>query len=358
MSTHLAPDLKDMRELMADTASAWLRLSTFTQALLKTEIGQLPENPDWLTNAHRALAENRDVGNRWHLKAPAIKAPIISAFIQYSSSFEAFVQLADITNDQSAIDTMVSMLQTLVDQIDGILTSIHPSAHVMASIADDFASVHTAMTQAADAAKVANVENQKALIKSAAAIAQLKQKIDDLSGDLKSDAISGGETIIENQIELIFESVAESGAIPILGTGLVIFSLIIDIVETIEASVEITEAIDELNEAMKEEALEVQTAIALQGVLVAFDRLNTLYIEAQQPGPKLALIWKEERDKLSLTIDALKSGAQPTEMMALHQLADAKSVWVKLSRFAQTLQTLEASQTAKATLKVSAKAKG
>ena len=356
MTLLLAPDRKEVENLLADTATTWLRLNGFTNALLNADIGELSPNPPWLLDAHKALGANRQVGFQWFQDAAEIRTSVVVPFIRYNAAFQAFVQITQINDEPKCVAQLIADLERLCASIRANIRTIEQGSSAMSLVVHQFASVHGQMQQAATEAVAANASNQVKILKSAAAIAQLEQEIINLGGEIRSGAFSSGEAIVENEIDLIYSIAAGAAEIPFVGIGLLIVTVVTDLIEDIVHSEEISRLMAELDEAMKEEFTEVQAAIALQGATSAFSRLNDLYLQAQGFTPHISLIWEAELDKLEALIEGLKSGADPALMPSFQKLPEAVTDWEALTKFATSLLSAVPSKQKSLTLPINARA--
>ena len=276
-------------------------------------------NPDWLTEAQDALKANVAAGVGWLDAAPAIKAAMVAPLIDYAAGFAAFAKLAVLSDSRDGVRELKRQLAEMSAKIDEALAALRAGTAPLQQVVAAFAEPHAQMIAATEAATIANASEQEEIVATAVKIATLEQTIADLGVEISSGIIDDEETIVENQIDILYGVAIGASEIPFVGIGLVVISLTVSIVEDVLSSVEVNNALTELRQALADQFVEAQAASALHAILGAFTRLDDLYERAMQPGPHLEMLWEREKDKLARIVEALDAHARPTEMQDLSE---------------------------------------
>lgn len=336
----LSPDRTETLDELTDIANLWARLFAFSRALQRARIGELNPEPPWLKSARGALAQNNADVEQFFLAAPDITTSVVHPFSKYAAAFRTFSQLATSGSDQSA-DALIELLTLLMNDIDGACSTIEDGNKKLNGIVAQFGEGHKAMVAAVTAAQLAHEKEHAEITRTAATIAGLEERIAGLSSAMRSSDLAAGKTFIETEVDLLvpfFLGAAES--VPFIGIGLTALSIGIDLVETIENSIEIEDALNKLYDALVQQAEEIQAVSAIHSVLQVLTRLNNQYQAAAKRGPRIKVLWHGEWEKLRVLREGLRAGADPSKEPDLTQLNETANRWDELAAITKNMLQL------------------
>jgi hypothetical protein len=336
----LSPDAAETLDLLTGVANTWARLFAYVGSIQSAQLQDLDPSPAWLEQARAALASNVAAGEQWLDRAPTATAAIVSPFLDYAATFQAFHEGAPVISRATA-EKLTQDLGGLADELDEAARAVASGQQVVDGLAGSWAAAHQQMLAAAAAAAAAHEEEHEELDATAARIAQLVEQLSELGEDMHSSDLAIGRTFTETEVELTVAIAMGEVEIPFVGIGLAVLSILIDMGEMIANSREIDDALTELYEALVAEAAELQAISALHTVLAVLQRIDDQYALAAQPGRDLQLLWEAERDKVQRVQEGLRAGADPAQMPDLMNLSAAAQEWDQLAALAQRLLDLQ-----------------
>ena len=190
-----------------------------------------------------------------------------------------------------------------------------------------------------DTAWKALADEEQKIIELATQITALQCKISELEENLSVAEISNGENLIQSSISISYELLsAAEVSIPYLTVATLIFTTSKGAYDAIVAEREISAAIDrivKLRNDLSEEAQATAMTKALIQLINDFDKsLGKLNCQL----PLISSMWRNEKESVDMTIDAINAGAIPREMFPLVSMSSiGVPCWNQLAEFSLKL---------------------
>lgn len=337
-----APKVCDAKSRMTDAYQSIISLDRFSISSSDIIVVKLEKDPSWLPAVRSELHSLRVLSGHWQNARAKIWAPMLAAYPDYISTFDAFVDQTQ-ENKMSSEQWINLLEKALLPSLSDQINAAQKAVTELKSQRSDFSTVLPKIDKSIQDGWTDLGHEEQDMLKLAGEIGSLSQLLSSYSAKLDSDIFSGGKSYVQSIVTLTFSAVAAgaSAAIPVVGIATAVYSIaksFYDIIEDNEKIIDTMNRISRLQETLSEDAV----ALALtKGTLQVLYDLEKQFLTSENALPEVVDMWSAEKIKVTDAINALKAGASPDQYLDLLKLSTAKSNWGEIGTFVTEMAAVD-----------------
>jgi hypothetical protein len=330
----LSPDVVDTSEDIASAYSQFFSLNSFSASARGIVVSPLSPDPDWLPTLRNRIANLARISAQWQLDYPDLVSTYLLAFTDYSSTFGAFAEQGKKFGDN--IDLWLPALNALHASA---LDARRRAKTAGTGFTDHLNAIKTIEGQLNNSLNTAWSELDKEeakIVALATQIVRLQDRVAQLQDNLTSGTISSGTTYFKTAAT-IYYTVLTSAAIeiPYLAVLTEIYTIGKQAYDLIVTDKEISAALQTIADMTVELSEAAQAAAMSKGVIQLISRLNVQVTGLNDRLPALNQMWETAADKIAAAIDAVRSGAVPSQVLDLVSMPSAAAAWDRLGELSR-----------------------
>lgn len=330
----LSPNVVEVSEDIAMAFSQFFAVKSFSYSVGQIVVSPLKPDPDWLPPLRHRIATLAELAAKWQADYPALIVNYLLPFTNHAATFGAFAgQVEKFGNDVGLWTDALTALQA------SILKAKSDAKTAATGFTDRLALIKTVEGQLNDSLKTAWTElaaEEAKIVALATQIVHLQDRVDQLQDNLTSAEISAGKTYFQTAATISYTIMtAASVEIPYLSILTEVCTIGKMAYDLIVTDKQINEALQKIADLTVEASAAAQAAAMSKGVIQLVNRLDLQVTGLNDRLPALARMWDTEAAKISAAIDAIHSGAVPTQVFDLVSMPSAAAGWASLAELSR-----------------------
>ncbi len=322
----LCPDVIATSEDLAGAYSQFLAVNSFSRSAGDIVVSPLSPDPDWLPPLRHRIAELAKLSAQWRLDYPDLVASYLTPFTNYSTSFGAFAQQAAKFGDDVGLWT-----QSLTALHNGILQAARDANGAASSFTEHLGKIKIVegqLNQSLTTAWSELADEENKIVALATQVVRLQDRVDQLQDNLTSGTISSGKSYFQTAATISYSILTEAAvSIPYLAIVSEVYTIGKMAYDLIVTDKEISAALQQIADLTVEASQAAQAAAMSKGVIQLINRLDLQVTGLNNRLPALGRMWEDGAEKISATIDAIRSGAVPSQVLDLVSMPAAAAGW-------------------------------
>jgi hypothetical protein len=325
----LSPNVVDTSDDIAAAYSQYLALNSFSVSTGQIIVSPLSPDPDWLPTLRRRIAALAKISAQWQLDYPDLVSTYLLPFTNYSSTFGAFAQ--QVKKFGNNVELWVQALTTLHKAALDAQNKAKTAATAFTDHLRMIKTVEGQLNESLDTAWTELDHEEAKIVALATQIVRLQDRVAQLQDNLTSGTISAGKTYFQTAATISYTVfTAVSVEIPYLSILTEIYTIGKEAYDLIVTDKEISAALQQIADLTVEASEAAQAAAMSKGVIQLIDRLNVQVTGLNDRLPALNRMWETSADQISAAIDAVRSGAIPSQVFDLVSMPSAAAGWKTL----------------------------
>jgi len=338
----LSPTVNQAKTQLTAAASEILKIDGYAGSVRGLQIGQLPDDPDWLISVRSRVGLLSAAAGQWFKAKPDIWGPVLSQFATYEATIAAIAQMQaekQVTTGQQWADLLS---QTLAPQLAAAAAATDAATTALQEQLNAFADIQPLLEDSIQDGWTALAAEEQQMVKISAELARLEDLVGSLGDALTSSAISDGKGVISTAVSIVYDvAVAGSEAVPFLAfvtSAITIGRFFADIAE---GSAEVQSTLKQIAQLQLDASLEAQAAAGTKSVLQLLYGLQASFNTIADVLPQITQMWRSQLDLVQQAASALNDGADPSGLFDLLTLQTSAANWRTIASFANAVVTLK-----------------
>lgn len=337
----LSPNVVETSEDIAGSYNQFLAVKSFANSSSEILVGPLSPDPDWLAPLRTRIGSLAGLGAKWRDDSPDILVGYYLPFVNYATTFGAFADQAPKFGNNKSYWS--DALTALIGQIETCRGNASTSQTAFTNHLAEIKIVEGQIDQSLATAWTELAKDENLIVELATEVTRLQDRLAVLEDSLTSSVISTGKTYFQTAATITYQVlVAASTAVPYLTILTEIYTVGKMAYDLIVTDQEINAALDQIAKLTVDADQAAQAAAMSKAVIVLINNLDVRVTGLNDHLPAIDRTWASERDKLAGALDAIDSGAAPSDVFALASMDSAKASWNTLADLANKVITTSA----------------
>ncbi|MDD1015698.1 alpha-pore-forming cytotoxin MakB [Pseudomonas rubra] len=337
----LSPSVNTTLNLLTLSLNEVTQLDSYAHTTGNLLVGKLPKDPAWLASVRSRVSMLGSAGASWIEDKPQIWANVLLQFCNYSSAIAGLANMQCSpgirTNDQ-----WVELLRSvLLSQLDSAIAATDVATQALASHRQAFSNIQPLLEQSINAGWAELASEEKQMVKIAAELQRLQDLVSSLQDALTTADISTGQSVTSTTVTMLYNVATEAGgSFSFLGMAVSAITVGKFYYDIISKNAEVADTLRSIATLQVQATEEAQAAAGSKMVLQLLYSLELTFASMGNSLPQISTLWRNERAKVQMVIDALKAGADASNYFDLLTLPTANANWHSIAGFARAIPAL------------------
>lgn len=342
----LSPSVNAANGLLTQTFTETLNLDSYSNGARSIFVGKLPLDPPWLTPVRERVAMLAQAGAAWTMDKPAILGGVITAFVDYTSTFAGVAQAGGRLKGQPReiqTKTWIELLRDiLLPALGAAVTATQTAETALIADYNKFKNVQPLLEDSINAGWQALADEEQQMVRIASELTHLQDVVEALAGKITGVEIASGKSIVSTTVTMLYNVATEVvGSFSFLSLATSVFTVGKSYYDIITDTEEIAETLQKIAALQLEASEEAQAAAGTKMILRLLYSLELSFGTISDVLPQVRTMWETEQQKVQALIEALEAGADPNNEFELLTVATANANWQAINAFAISLPTLK-----------------
>jgi hypothetical protein len=330
----LSPNVVEISEDIAAAFSQFLAVKSFSYSAGQIVVSPLSPDPKGLPTLRQRIAVLAKISAQWQLDYPDLVVNYLKPFTNYSTTFGAFAgQVKKFGND---VGLWTEALTALHTSILAAQTQAKTAATAFMDHLDMIKTVEGQLNQSLTTAWTELADEEAKIVALATQLVRLQDRVDQLQDNLTSAEISSGKGYFQTAATISYTIMTKASVeIPYLAIVTEVYTIGKMAYDLIVTDKEINEALQQIADLTVEASEAAQAAAMSKGAIQLINSMNLQVTGLNDRLPALNRMWETEAEKISAAIDAIHSGAVPSEVFDLVSMPPAAVAWTTLAELSR-----------------------
>jgi len=326
----LSPNVVEISEDIAVAFAQFLAVKSFSYSTGEIVISPLSPDPDWLPPLRHRIASLAKISAQWQSDYPNLFVNYLLPFTSYYTTFNAFAgRVKDFGND---VGLWTDALTALHTSILAAQTQAKTAATAFTDHLEMIKTIEGQLNQSLTTAWKVLANEEAKIVALATQITRLQDRVAQLQDNLTSAEISSGKTYFQTAATISYTIFTSASVeIPYLSILTEVYTIGKMAYDLIVTDKEINDALQQIADLTVEASETAQAAAMSKGVIQLIDNLNLRVTGLNDRLPAINRMWETEAGKISAAIDAIHSGAIPSQVLDLVSMPAAAAGWQTLA---------------------------
>jgi len=326
----LSPNVIETSEDIATAFGQFRTLQSFASTSRQIVVSPLSPDPDWLPPLRTRIASLGTLGAQWLLDNPKVMVAYFQPFVNYATTFGAFAESSQKFGNN--IELWTDALTALQKAIVAARQSSAVSAKSFTAALDQIKIVEGLLNQSLTTAWQELADEEQEIVEIATQIVRLQDRVDQLNESISGAYISSGKDYFKTAATISYTVMtAAEVEFPYLEIVTELYTVGKMAYDLIVTDAEIADALAQIADLTVKASQDAQAAAMSKGVIQLITSLNTRVSGLNDKLPALDRMWETEGNKVAAALDAIRSGAVPSQVFDLVSMPAAAAGWSTLS---------------------------
>lgn len=334
----LSPNIVEISEDIVAANSQFRAVTNFGNSTGQIVVSPLSPDPNWLPPLRHRISELAKVCVQWQKDYPDIVVNYFKPFTDYATLFHSFSEQVEKFGDD---DTLWN--EALVALHTSILAGQSKAKNSANAFTDHLGKIKIVEGQLNTSLSTAWTElsdEESKMIAIATQVTRLQDRVDQLQENLTSKEILSGKNYFQTAVSISYTVMtAATVEIPFLAVVTEIYTIGKMAYDLIVTDKEISEALQQIADLTVEASEAAQAAAMSKAIIQLINNMNLQVTGLNDRLPALNRMWETEAEKISSAIDAIRSGATPSDVFDLVSMPVAASTWNALATLSRKVFT-------------------
>ncbi|KYF55222.1 alpha-pore-forming cytotoxin subunit MakB [Sorangium sp. So ce854] len=334
----LSPTIFNTQDLLTRAFNEILRIDGYAITTQNTFVGKLASDPDWLTPVRSRIAMLAKAGASWTAERPDIWAGVLVPFVDYAAAFGGVAGEAP----RTAAAWIDLLQEVLMPELDKAASGTSAADASLQAHHGELKSIQPLLADSINRGWQELAKEEQQMVEISAELSHLQDVIAELQSSITSTDISTGKAVVQSTVTMLYNVVSGTAAsfsfLSMAGAAFTVGKTFYDIIHNTS---EVADTLKQIAVLQLQASEQAQAAAGTKLVLQLLYHLELRFGAITNILPQIVTMWSNEREKLQLVIEALKSGADPATYFELATISVANSNWQAIKKFALQVQAAQ-----------------
>jgi hypothetical protein len=284
-------------------------------------------------------------GQAWRHDKPEVWAPVLTAFLDYASTFGGVAHRQAQGPPISSAQWQELIADVLIPAAQAAKSASDRAASGLRSHLQSFRDIQPLLEKSIDQGWAELASEESEMVAIAQQLGRLEDQVESLQDSISAAEISQGQDVVTSTVQTLYNIATEVGeSFSFLSMFTAAFTVGKTYYDVITATEEVADTLQQIGELQIQASQEAQAAAGTKLVLRLVYDLELALGSIIDVLPLMSTMWAQELDKLRAAQAALIAGVDPASYLELLTVPTANANWQAISGFALAVSGMKGSQ--------------